>query len=82
MKRKLWEIGPEMEITGKFGALQEHLTDEEIELTEMRRERVEVKEGRCEECGVFDVLSRTEDKFICPECIRLFSKATRKSRKR
>lgn len=82
MKRKFLEVGPEMEMAGKFGVLQEDLTDDEIELTELRKERVEVKEGRCEECGAFDVLSRKEEAFICPACLRVFGKVKHTPKKR
>jgi len=81
MKRKLWEMGPEMEMPSKLGVLQEDLTEDEIELTELRKERAEVKEGRCDECGAFDVLSRRGESFMCPACMRmLLAKRTSKKR--
>lgn len=71
-----------MELAGKFGALQEDLTDEEIEFAELKKERVEVKEGRCEECGAFDVLSRMDETFVCPACLRMFGKTKKNLKKR
>lgn len=86
MRRKIeggMEGGMELEMTSskdRWGVLQENLT-EEIEASELKREKIWVKEGECDECGAYDVLSRMEDRFICPECAKLLSNKKSKSSK-
>ena len=86
MRRKIegsMEGGMELEMTSskdRWGVLQENLT-EEIEASELKRERIWVKEGECDECGAYDVLSRVEDKFICPECAKLLNSKKSRSNK-
>jgi hypothetical protein len=78
MRRKI-----DIEMDGfkdKWGVLQEDAKD--IEANEIKQERSFVKEGRCEECGVFDVLSRFSDTFICSECAKLLNMKVRNRKSR
>lgn len=54
----------------KWCVLGEKMIGNEI-IESKIKEKIFVKEGICEECGGFDVLSRFDDKFICNACIGL-----------
>ena len=59
-------------------------TDElkEAQLRELKtRERGWVKEGQCEECGGFGILSRYKEVFLCSECLKLINSNNKKSKK-
>ena len=72
MGRKL-EIEPE-NLKGKWGVMQEK--EEDIEATGLKQEKSIVKEGRCEECGALDVLSKFRESFMCSGCIKLSEKTS------
>lgn len=40
-----------------------------------------VKEGFCEECGVFDVLTRHNGRFLCSKCLRSITSNNKKEKK-
>ncbi len=44
------------------------------------KEKKWVKEGTCEECGAFDILSRYKEMFLCSECLKLMN-SNNKSKK-
>ena len=71
--RKRLEIEPE-NLKEKWGVMQEREGD--IEASGLKQERSVVKEGRCEECGALDVLSKFRDSFMCSGCIKLSEKAS------
>ena len=80
MKRKIGEC-LSVSINDKWGVLQENLS-KNIEAGELKREKVWVKEGPCDECGVFDVLSRVDDKFICAECSKFINNKTKNGKRK
>ena len=49
------------------------LQDNEVKEAKLRRlkgeEREWVREGVCEECGAFDILSRVRNDFLCNSCM-------------
>lgn len=77
MRKKL-DIEPE-DLKEKWGVLQENERD--IEASGFKHERSFVKEGRCEECGALDMLSKFRDSFMCGGCIKLSEARNRKHAK-
>ncbi len=62
--------------------LQDTDTLKETRLKELKtKETGWVKEGKCEECGGFDILSRYGDAFLCSECLRLINSKNKRSKK-
>ncbi|UZE94040.1 MAG: hypothetical protein IB618_00490 [Candidatus Pacearchaeota archaeon] len=41
-----------------------------------------VKEGTCEECGGFDILSKHEGMFLCNECLKLINSNNKKHKRK
>lgn len=65
--------------------LQDTNSLKESEFKDLKlREKGWVKEGFCEECGAFDILSKYKGMFLCSKCLRsikLRNKNTKKGNK-
>jgi len=71
MKRKNFdEDSMAMEDFRQWFMLQDTRAMNEANLKKMRSEEKKwVKEGICEECGAYDVLSKFKNSFVCSACI-------------
>ena len=70
MKKRIFDDDMnEMQDFTQWYALQ----DNEVREAKLRRlkgeEREWVREGVCEECGAFDILSRIRNTFLCNSCM-------------
>ena len=63
-------------------ALQDTEKLKEDQFRELQlKEKSWVKEGKCEECGAFDILSKHKEIFLCTECSKLINSNNKKQRK-
>jgi len=79
MRRKKLNEDDEMNNNGMTGftewfVLQDTDSLKEAQFKDLKlREKKWVKEGICEECGAFDILSRYKGMFLCSECLKLIN---------
>ena len=81
MRRRLMEESIVHNNFTRWITLQDIKATRAAKLDELKmQEKSWVKEGICEECGVFDILSRFENKFICDECRNIINSNNHKNK--